>query len=170
LIAIRIDLRDLARHKRLTELLPWVDVQYQRTSSTKEGLSQMKRHLTNTIAVTLLLLGSAATSAIGQDGSDDEMPIGIPDLMIFTDGEAELRSGVDSTFDSADGLRELGIVFDADVTLFYQGVTSGGREQEFPFGGHGDYVLNLGGEKLLGQEGLFLQCGPNTVSAKTSIS
>ena len=117
----------------------------------------MKSRLAVAVAAVLFALSSGPTSAIGQDGSDDEMPIGIPDLMIFTDGEAELRSGADTTFDNVDCLSELGIVFDADLTLFYQGVTSGGREQEFPFGGHGDYVLNLDCEKLLGQEGLFLQ-------------
>ena len=117
----------------------------------------MKSRLAVAVAVILFALSSGPTSAIGQDGSDDEMPIGIPDLMIYADGDAEVRSGIDSTFDSSEGLSQLGVVFDADVTLFYQGVTNGGREQEFPFGGHGDYVLNLDGEKLLGQEGLFLQ-------------
>jgi porin len=54
-------------------------------------------------------------------------------------------------------LAECGIVFDADVTQFYQGVASGGLEQRFRYGGHGDYVLKFDFDKLTGQEGLFLQ-------------
>jgi porin len=54
-------------------------------------------------------------------------------------------------------LAERGIVLDADVTQFYQGVTSGGLEQRFRYGGHGDYVVKFDFDKLSGQEGLFLQ-------------
>jgi len=49
-----------------------------------------------------------------------------------------------------------GITLDADVTQFYQGVTSGGRKQTFEYGGHGDYVLNVDAGKLAGLTGLFL--------------
>jgi porin len=52
---------------------------------------------------------------------------------------------------------ERGIVFDADLTQFYQGVASGGLQQRFRYGGHGDYVLKFDFDKLIGQEGLFLQ-------------
>ena len=54
-------------------------------------------------------------------------------------------------------LGDRGIVFDADVTQFYQGVASGGLEQRFKYGGHGDYVLKFDLDKLSGQQGLFLQ-------------
>ena len=54
-------------------------------------------------------------------------------------------------------MAERGIVFDADVTQFYQGVASGGLEQRFRYGGHGDYVVKFDFDKLSGQEGLFLQ-------------
>ena len=54
-------------------------------------------------------------------------------------------------------MAENGIVLNADVTQFYQGVASGGLEQNFLYGGHGDYVLNFDFDKLSGQEGLFLQ-------------
>jgi porin len=54
-------------------------------------------------------------------------------------------------------MAERGIVLDADVTQFYQGVASGGLEQNFLYGGHGDYVLKFDFDKLSGQEGLFLQ-------------
>lgn len=54
-------------------------------------------------------------------------------------------------------LADRGIVFESDFTQFYQGVTSGGLEQRFRYGGHGDYVLKFDMDKLRGREGLFLQ-------------
>ena len=41
-----------------------------------------------------------------------------------------------------------GITLDASNTQFYQGVTSGGLEQEFRYGGRNDYFLNADCEKL----------------------
>ncbi len=54
-------------------------------------------------------------------------------------------------------MAENGITFDADVTQFYQGVASGGREQVFSYSGHGDYLLNMDLGKLGVHEGLFLK-------------
>jgi porin len=54
-------------------------------------------------------------------------------------------------------MADRGITLDADATQFYQGVASGGIEQRFRYGGHGDYVLKFDFDKLSGQEGLFLQ-------------
>jgi porin len=54
-------------------------------------------------------------------------------------------------------LAENGITFDASLTQFYQGVTSGGREQLFHYTGHGEYLLNFDFEKLGMREGLMLQ-------------
>ncbi|TWT97736.1 Carbohydrate-selective porin, OprB family [Botrimarina colliarenosi] len=54
-------------------------------------------------------------------------------------------------------LAEHGVTFDLDVAHFYQGVASGGLEQQFKYGGHGDYVTNVDFGKLGVQEGLFLK-------------
>lgn len=54
-------------------------------------------------------------------------------------------------------LAENGVTFALDVAHFYQGVTSGGLEQHFKYGGHGDYVTNIDFGKLGVQEGLFLK-------------
>ena len=54
-------------------------------------------------------------------------------------------------------LAEHGITLDADVTQFYYGVTSGGLQQEFRYGGHADFVVNADFGKLGIQEGLFLK-------------
>jgi len=45
-------------------------------------------------------------------------------------------------------LQDHGITFDVSTTQYYQGVTSGGLEQSFQYGGRNDYFLNLEGEKL----------------------
>lgn len=54
-------------------------------------------------------------------------------------------------------LAEHGIAFDLDVAHFFQGVASGGLDQRFRYGGHGDYVTNIDFGKLAGREGLFLK-------------
>jgi porin len=45
-------------------------------------------------------------------------------------------------------LRDGGITLDVSTTQFYQGVTSGGLERSFFYGGRNDYFLTLDGEKL----------------------
>ena len=45
----------------------------------------------------------------------------------------------------------------ADLSQFYFGVASGGRNEEFEYGGHGDYVFNIDSEKLGGPKGLFVK-------------
>ena len=45
-------------------------------------------------------------------------------------------------------LQECGMSFDLRTAQYYQGVTTGGQEQEFQYGGRNDYFLNLDGEKL----------------------
>ncbi len=46
------------------------------------------------------------------------------------------------------GLAESGIILDLDLTQFYQGVTSGGTNQTFRYGGKMDYFLTFLGEPL----------------------
>jgi porin len=53
-------------------------------------------------------------------------------------------------------LAERGIGIDLFSTNFYQGVTSGGREQAFEHGGRLDYLLNIDGQKLGLWQGLFV--------------
>ena len=54
-------------------------------------------------------------------------------------------------------LTDHGITFSGSLTQFYQGVTSGGREQKFEYNGHGDYVLDFDFGKMDVQEGLLLR-------------
>lgn len=45
-------------------------------------------------------------------------------------------------------LRDRGITFDLSTTQFHQGVTNGGLDRAFPYGGRNDYFVNMDGEKL----------------------
>ena len=48
------------------------------------------------------------------------------------------------------------MTLDVSNTQYYQGVTSGGLEQSFQYGGRNDYFLNLNGEKVGLWKGLFI--------------
>lgn len=45
-------------------------------------------------------------------------------------------------------LRDRGITFDLSTTQFYQGITRGGLDRAFLYGGRNDYFVNMDGEKL----------------------
>ncbi len=55
------------------------------------------------------------------------------------------------------GLATNGVTFQGDVTQYYQGVSGGGLEQRFKYGGHADYVINIDLEKQGAWKGLFLK-------------
>jgi porin len=59
-------------------------------------------------------------------------------------------------------LAERGIMFTGDVTQYYQGVTSGGTNREFEYGGHADFLFNTDMEKFAGLKGLFLKVRAET--------
>lgn len=60
-------------------------------------------------------------------------------------------------------LAEHGMKFDATSTLIYQGVASGGRNQEFVFGGRNDYYLTADASKLGLWEGLIVDLHGETL-------
>ena len=49
-----------------------------------------------------------------------------------------------------------GITLDASLTQFYQGVLSGGRDEDYFYGGRLDYFLNIDGEKAGLMKGSFI--------------
>ena len=55
-----------------------------------------------------------------------------------------------------DALFDAGIDLRTNLSQFYQGVTSGGLRQAFPYGLKFDYFATIEGEKLVGWEGLFV--------------
>lgn len=50
-----------------------------------------------------------------------------------------------------------GVTLQNDLTQFYYGVSSGGRDREYRYAGHGDYVALFDGEKLFGAQGFFVK-------------
>jgi porin len=59
-------------------------------------------------------------------------------------------------FGARDSLFDNGIDLRTDLSQFYQGTTSGGLRQTFPYGLKFDYFGTIEAEKLLGWEGLFI--------------
>lgn len=59
-------------------------------------------------------------------------------------------------------LADHGLTFDLFATQFYQGVASGGREQQFEFGGKLDYLFNVDTGKLGWWQGGFLNLHAET--------
>lgn len=51
-------------------------------------------------------------------------------------------------FGLRDDLAAHGLTFRGDITQYYQGVTSGGREQQFKYGGRVDYLINFDSQKM----------------------
>ena len=60
-------------------------------------------------------------------------------------------------FSVLDELEGKGILFEGNLTTFYQGNVAGGAQKKFQFAGHGDYAANLNLEKLGLGRGQFLQ-------------
>ena len=61
------------------------------------------------------------------------------------------------------GLAESGFTFELSTTQYYQGVTSGGREQTFEHGGRNDYFLNVDGQKAGLWQGSFIALHAETL-------
>jgi hypothetical protein len=49
----------------------------------------------------------------------------------------------DRWFEISRSLEDSGIEFEGEVSQFYQGVSSGGLQREFRYGGHGEYNIDL---------------------------
>jgi porin len=54
------------------------------------------------------------------------------------------------------GLAEEGVTLDINTTQYYQGVASGGLQQDFRYGARNDYFVNIDGEKIGLWKGLFV--------------
>ena len=50
-----------------------------------------------------------------------------------------------------------GILFDGDVTQYYQGVAAGGRRQRFEYGAHNDYRITMDMGQVAGMTGMFVK-------------
>jgi porin len=61
-----------------------------------------------------------------------------------------------------------GLTFDGNITQFYQGITRGGLERSFAYGGHLDYFLNLDGEKAGLWKGFFVTLHGETLYGESA--
>ena len=124
------------------------------------------RPISNHLAAVLLCVGIhfvGISVANGQNSTESpvqpvvqtlgDMP-SIASQASTVDGDDDLLNFVGQ---DPSGATQAGIVFEPNVTQFYQGVTSGGLEQRFRYGGHGDYLFKFDMDKLIGKEGLFFQ-------------
>ncbi|HEX4613231.1 MAG TPA: carbohydrate porin, partial [Urbifossiella sp.] len=66
-------------------------------------------------------------------------------------------------FGVRDQLRDHGITWDISSTNFYQGVTRGGLNTGFEYGGRADYLFNVNGEKAGLWKGLFIDLHAETL-------
>lgn len=98
--------------------------------------------------------GVIAQTVISTAYSDDEsIEAAAPDIWYgspsspFAGSLFERSNLTGDWWGARESLRERGITFDVSATQFYQGITSGGINQEFEYGGRNDYLFNLDGEK-----------------------
>lgn len=54
-------------------------------------------------------------------------------------------------------LADSGVTVDANVAQFYMGAVSGGLDRSARYAGHGDYVMNIDGDKAIGMKGMFIK-------------
>jgi porin len=54
-------------------------------------------------------------------------------------------------------LKDSGVTVDANVAQFYMGAVTGGLESSGRYAGHGDYLMNIDGDKALGMKGMFIK-------------
>ena len=82
----------------------------------------------------------------------------------FYDGPCASRPKLTgSWFGVRDDLRDHGVVLDLSTTLYYQGITRGGLDEEFQFGGRNDYMVSLDGQKAGLWPGIFVNLHGETV-------
>ena len=69
-----------------------------------------------------------------------------------------------------DAIRDRGFTWDISSTNFYQGVTTGGRNEAFRYGGRNDYKLHIDGQKAGLWEGLFVDLHAETLYGRSANS
>ena len=95
---------------------------------------------------------AVSENAAALTGSADDAPFLVgssPLLRSAASGDLWTRSQLTGNWaGSRDALAENGLTFFGDMTQYYQGVTSGGLEQQFKYGGRGDYLIDIDSQKM----------------------
>ncbi len=93
--------------------------------------------------------------AVAQPIADQEAPTAPPPSP-FSGPLFERSKLTGDWFGTRSELAGNGITLDISNTQYYQGLTGGGLEQEFRYGGRNDYFLNVDGEKAGLSKGCFI--------------
>jgi porin len=105
---------------------------------------------------TLLRADATAFSAENDDcvAAESDQTAGAPPVIFesallpaFQDSFEERTKFTGDWFGARDRWTDRGVVLDANLTQFFQGVASGGKDQTFEYGGKLDYYLNIDGDK-----------------------
>lgn len=81
---------------------------------------------------------------------------------VFQDSADERAKFTGDWFGARDGWMDRGVTLDTNLTQFFQGVASGGKDQTFEYGGKLDYYLNIDGEKAEFADGLLISMHAET--------
>lgn len=103
--------------------------------------------------------GSLATSdsvfGCGEEVDSDALSCGEPLFGCITPLTGKTLTG--DWFGARPHLADSGVTVDANVAQFYMGAVSGGLDSSARYAGHGDYVMNIDGDKALGMKGMFIK-------------
>jgi porin len=95
--------------------------------------------------VALLVATKSATSDSGVTAAPSSTEAAAPPASGFGGPFGERLKLTGDWFGIRDTLAAKGITLDANLTQFFQGVASGGKERAFEYGGKIDYFLNIDG-------------------------
>jgi porin len=91
----------------------------------------------------------------GEEADSDALSCGEPLFGCITPLTGKTLTG--DWFGARPQLADSGVTVDANVAQFYMGAVSGGQESSARYAGHGDYVMNIDGDKALGMKGMFIK-------------
>lgn len=106
--------------------------------------------------VSLLVDEKSAASDSGTTTVPSATEAAAPPASVFSGPFSERLKLTSDWFGMRDKLAVYGITFDANLTQYFQGVASGGKERGFQYGGKFDYYLNIDGNKAGLWKGFFV--------------
>ena len=128
--------------------------------------------LTHSTANILLAVVASmvAITATAQEQTDPVLPETELATTLYREPLFERSKLTGDWFGTRSELADRGFTFDLSSTQFYQGVTTGGLNQSFLYGGRNDYFLNVDGEKAGLSKGSFITLHGETRYGETANS
>ncbi|QVL30750.1 carbohydrate porin [Telmatocola sphagniphila] len=130
------------------------------------------------------ITGLSASLSYGQEPKATNSVLNPTPIEVLTQGDAAPKPALQSCLDSdpkakeevspfmstltgnwggyRDSLAQNGFIFRGDLTQFYQGVASGGKTNQFEYGGKLNYYVDIDGQKAGLWEGLFINMHAET--------